>query len=78
MAEVLQERKPSYDVVHRVVRNPPAGLLMLAHRGNKAHTDGFDLVHRREALKPNAIWQVDHGSSTSSWYAKGVRRQSPG
>jgi putative transposase len=60
MAEVLQERKPSYDVVRRIVRNLPAGLLMLAHRGNKAYSEGFDLVHRREALKPNAIWQVDH------------------
>lgn len=36
MAEVLQERKPSYDVVRRIVRNLPAGLLLLAHRGNKA------------------------------------------
>ena len=33
---------------------------MLAHRGNKAYSEGFDLVHRREALKPNSIWQVDH------------------
>jgi len=32
----------------------------LAHRGNKACSEGFDLVHRREASKPNAIWQVDH------------------
>jgi len=60
MAETLQERKPSYAVVHRIVRNLPAGLLMLAHRGNKAYSEGFDLVHRREALKPNSIWQVDH------------------
>jgi len=33
---------------------------MLAHRGNKAYSEGFDLVHRREALKSNSIWQVDH------------------
>ena len=38
----------------------PASLLMLAHRGNKAYSEGFDLVHRREASKPNSIWQVDH------------------
>jgi putative transposase len=60
MAETLQERKPSYAVVHRIVRNLPAGLLMLAHGGNKAYSEGFDLVHRREALRPNSIWQVDH------------------
>jgi putative transposase len=34
--KTLQERKPSYAVVHRIVRNLPAGLLMLAHRDNKA------------------------------------------
>jgi putative transposase len=33
---------------------------MLAHRGNRAYSEGFDLVHRREALEPNSIWQVDH------------------
>ncbi len=60
MAETLQERKPSYAVVRRIVRSLPAGLLMLAHRGNRAYSEGFDLVHRREALKPNSIWQVDH------------------
>ena len=60
MAETLQERKPSYAVVRRIVRNLPAGMLMLAHQGNKAYSEGFDLVHRREALKPNSIWQVDH------------------
>jgi len=60
MADTLQERKPSYAVVPRIVRNLPASILMLAHRGNKAYSEGFDLLHRREALKPNLIWQVDH------------------
>ena len=60
MAETLQERKPSYAVVRRIVRNLPAGMLMLAHQGNQAYSEGFDLVHRREALKRNSIWQVDH------------------
>jgi putative transposase len=60
MAETLKERTPSYWVVRRIVRSLPSGLLMLAHRGNKAYGEGFDLVHRREALKPNSIWQVDH------------------
>jgi putative transposase len=60
MAEALQEGKPSYAVVRRIVRGLPASLLTLAHRGNKAYSEGFDLVHRREASRPNAIWQVDH------------------
>jgi putative transposase len=44
----------------QIVRSLPASLLTLAHRGNKAYSEGFDLVHRREASNPNAIWQVDH------------------
>jgi len=60
MAEALQERNPSYAVVRCIVRDLPASLLTLTHRGNKAYSEGFDLVHRREASKPNAIWQVDH------------------
>jgi hypothetical protein len=47
MAEILQERKPSYAVVHRIVRNLPTGLLMLAHRGNKAYSEGFDSKRAR-------------------------------
>jgi hypothetical protein len=50
----------SYDVVYEVVREVPAGLLTLAHEGNKAYSATFDLVHRREAERPNAIWQADH------------------
>ena len=60
VAETLKECKPSYAVVRRIVRSLPASLLTLAHRGNKAYSESFDLVHRREASKPNAIWQVDH------------------
>jgi putative transposase len=42
-----------------MIRDLPEGLT-LAHRGNKAYSESFDLVHRREASKPNAIWQADH------------------
>ena len=28
--------------------------------GSKAYSEGFDLVHRREAARSNAIWQADH------------------
>jgi putative transposase len=42
------------------VREVPAGLLTLAHEGRKAYSATFDLVHRREAEGPNAIWQADH------------------
>jgi putative transposase len=35
-------------------------VLILAHQGGKAYSESFDLVYRREASKPNAIWQADH------------------
>ena len=34
--------------------------MTLAHEGTKSYGDRFDLVHRREAEAPNAIWQADH------------------
>jgi hypothetical protein len=45
---------------------------MLAHRGNKAYSEGFDLVHRREALKPNSYGRSITRNSTSSCCAKMV------
>ncbi len=32
----------------------------MAHQGGKAYSEAFDLVHRRAAGAPNAIWQADH------------------
>lgn len=43
-----------------IVRILPADLVTLAHKGTKAYSDTFELVHRREATGPNAIWQADH------------------
>ena len=54
------EKPPSYDVIYDVVRLLPADLVMLAHEGPKAYADAFELVHRREAERPNTIWQADH------------------
>ena len=51
---------PSYPAVHRIVRRIPASLLTLAHQGGRAYSESFDLVYRREAAGPNAIWQADH------------------
>src|SRR5271166_2597170 len=42
-----------------IQRMDPA-LMTLAHDGTKSYGDRFDLVHRREAGAPNAIWQADH------------------
>ena len=51
---------PSYDVVHDIVRQLDPALVTLAHAGSKAYSDTFDLLYRREAEAPNAIWQADH------------------
>jgi putative transposase len=59
-AQKLGESPPCYSVVHRVIRNLQPGLVTLAHEGSKAYSDSFDLVYRREAEAPNAIWQADH------------------
>jgi putative transposase len=51
---------PSYSLVYGIVRALPADLITLAHEGTKAYTQRYDLLHRREAAGPNAIWQADH------------------
>ena len=60
LAQDLGEEPPSYWVVYRVVSALPADLVTLAHQGTKAYSSTFELVHRREADGPNAIWQADH------------------
>ncbi len=59
-AETIGETPPRYGLVYDLVREIPVGLLTLAHRGGKTYSEKFDLVHRREAPRSNAIWQADH------------------
>ena len=54
------EKAPSYGTVFNIIRSLPADLVTLAHEGTKAYSNTFELVHRREASGPNAIWQADH------------------
>jgi putative transposase len=60
LAQDLGEEPPNYWVVYRIVAGLPADLVTLAHEGTKAYSNTFELVHRREADRPNAIWQADH------------------
>lgn len=60
LAQDLGEVAPSYSVVYDIVRRLPADLVTLAHEGTKAYSEAFDLIVRREADAPNAIWQADH------------------
>jgi putative transposase len=50
----------SYSVVRRIVIGLDRGLLALAHQDPDVYRDQFELVMRREALRPNDIWQADH------------------
>ncbi len=54
------EKPPGYGTVFNIIRGLPADLVTLAHEGTKAYSNAFELVHRREADRPNAIWQADH------------------
>lgn len=56
----LGEKAPSYGTVFNITRSLPDDLVTLAHEGAKAYSNTFELVHRREADGPNAIWQADH------------------
>lgn len=56
----LDDKAPSYRTVVNIVRGLGADLVTLAHEGTKAYSNTFELVHRREAVGPNAIWQADH------------------
>jgi putative transposase len=51
---------PSYLSVYKVIKQLDPGLVTLAHAGSKAYRMTFDLLYRREAAKPNEIWQADH------------------
>jgi len=52
--------EPSYDTVHQIIRQLPAALVTLAHGGTKVYADRFELLYRREASRPNEMWQADH------------------
>ena len=56
----LGEKAPSYGTVFNIIRSLPSDLVTLALEGTKAYSNTFELVHRREASGPNAIWQADH------------------
>ncbi|MEO3861553.1 Mu transposase C-terminal domain-containing protein [Acrocarpospora sp. B8E8] len=51
---------PSYATVYDIVRRIDPAMATLALDGEKRYRDVFDLVHRRQAERPNQIWQADH------------------
>ena len=51
---------PSYSTVRSIVRGVDPALRTLAQQGDRVYRETFDLLHRHEAGRPNAIWQADH------------------
>ena len=60
LAEGRGEPAPTYTVIYNVVRDLSPSLISLGREGTKRYRNRFDLVHRREADRPNEIWQADH------------------
>lgn len=52
--------EPSYRQVRGVIGRIDPALAKLAHEGEGAYAQAFDLLHRHEAERPNDLWQVDH------------------
>jgi len=60
VAKVNGWRAPSYATVFTIVRSLAPDLVTLAHQGTKVYADRFELLYRREASRPNEMWQADH------------------
>lgn len=51
---------PSYATVYAIVRVIDPAMRTLAVDGAKRYREVFDLVYRRQATRPNEVWQADH------------------
>ena len=59
-ALMIGEAEPSYWVVRDIALSIPNDLHTLAQQGARRYGELYDLVHRREETRPNALWQADH------------------
>ncbi len=60
MAKDLGLPAPSYASVYKRISLISPALMTMAQDGTKAYTETYDLIYRREADRPNEIWQADH------------------
>jgi putative transposase len=51
---------PSYSSVYAIICGIDPALRTLAVEGDKRYAEVFELVYRRQASRPNEIWQADH------------------
>ena len=62
-ADIAKDRGwsiPSYTTTYAIIRAIDPGLKLLALEGTKRYREMYDLIYRREARRPNEIWQADH------------------
>jgi putative transposase len=57
---MIGEAAPSYWVVRDIVLSLSNDLRTIAQLGTRRFGKLYELVHRRDATKPNALWQADH------------------
>lgn len=53
-------RVPSYTVIGEICRKLDRRLRVLAHDSEAAYEQEFDRIIRRQAKRPNEMWQADH------------------
>ena len=63
-----------YDVIRRL----PTALVTLAHHGTKVYADRFELLYRRAAGRPNAMWRADHTPLDRACWLNAVGRRDRG
>ncbi|WP_217999284.1 helix-turn-helix domain-containing protein [Nocardia exalbida] len=77
----------SYTTVRAIVTALDPAMLTLAHEGAAGFRDTYELVYRRRAERPNAMWQADHtqldilvveaGKHRRPWYSTTAPARSP-
>jgi putative transposase len=51
---------PSYRTVASLIQHLDPALVTLAQQGTRAYQEAFEMLYRREATRPNELWQADH------------------
>lgn len=53
-------RVPGMSTVHAIAHALDPAMVTLAQHGAAAYRDRYEIVHRHQAERPNAVWQCDH------------------
>ena len=59
-AQKLKVLEPTYSITYNIIKNIPKSIITLAHSGNKAYEQKFDLLCTNIIKRPNEVWQSDH------------------